>query len=119
MKTLTSITATTAFLLCGAYATMCDASPLPKVDAPVLLVACDSNENVANNCFDEFNNAAKNTFRQEYEGDRARTAGEAVRNCWNCAAETLSDQSRHATDNTTHRLRGGANARGWRLSSLR
>lgn len=54
--------------------------------------ACDANTSVAYNCFQEFKNAAPKVFRQESEPDRAQTVGEAVRNCWNCATETLSNQ---------------------------
>ena len=55
-------------------------------------VRCDANSNVARNCLEEFKGALPNVFRSESEPDRAKTVGEAVRNCWNCATETLSNQ---------------------------
>jgi hypothetical protein len=59
---------------------------------PAILVSCDANSNVASECKDEFTNAARKMFGQQYEGDRAGTAGEAVRNCMQCATKTLSDR---------------------------
>jgi hypothetical protein len=71
------------------------------VDA--LQVGCNSNSNVAKNCYDDFSNAAKKMFGQEYEGDRAQTAGEAVKNCVNCASETLSNQLHDFGNNDNNR----------------
>ena len=67
-------------------------SMMIRVEQPIIQTGCDSNTNVARNCFDEFKNAAKNTFRTESEPERAQNVGEAVRNCWNCATETMSNQ---------------------------
>jgi hypothetical protein len=55
-------------------------------------IRCDANSNVARNCYEEFKGAAQNVFRSESEPDRAKSVGEAVRNCVNCATETLSNQ---------------------------
>jgi hypothetical protein len=57
-------------------------------------VRCDANSNVARNCYEEFKGALPNVFRSESEPDRAKTVGEAVKNCWNCATETLTHQLR-------------------------
>jgi hypothetical protein len=65
---------------------------LTAVFASAASAACNSNTNVAYNCFQEFKNAGQNVFRQQSEPDRAQTVNEAVRNCWNCATETLSNQ---------------------------
>ena len=59
---------------------------------PVTEIRCDANSNVAHNCYEEFKGAVPKVFRSESEPDRAKTVGEAVRNCWNCATESLSDQ---------------------------
>lgn len=61
-------------------------------DPAVIQVKCDAHTNVAQNCYEEFKGALPNVFRSESEPDRAKTVGEAVRNCWNCASETLSNQ---------------------------
>lgn len=55
-------------------------------------ISCNASSNAAQNCLDEFKNAAKNMFNQDNEAERAQTAGEAVRNCWTCAGETLNDE---------------------------
>ncbi|WP_027552246.1 hypothetical protein [Bradyrhizobium sp. Cp5.3] len=67
----------------------------------LLPVACDSNSSVTRECFDEFKNAGKKMLGQENETDRAQTTGEAVRNCWNCASETLSDTMRNFNSNSS------------------
>lgn len=73
-----------AALLAVSYATGSDQA----------LAACNSNSNVAGNCFDEFSNAAKATVSSTNDPQRAQSVGEAVRNCRNCATETLSNQMR-------------------------
>jgi hypothetical protein len=76
---------------------------LPLSGGPdTLRVHCNSNSNVAKNCYDDFSNAAKKVFGQEYEGDRAQTAGEATKNCWNCATETLGNQMHDFSNNTSN-----------------
>jgi hypothetical protein len=61
-------------------------------------VYCNYQTNVHGNCYDEFNSAAKNVFRQDNDGDRARTLGEALRNCLTCATESTQDAVNRLTD---------------------
>lgn len=55
-------------------------------------ISCNASSNAAQNCLDEFRNAARHMFNQDNEAERAQTAGEAMRNCWTCAGETLNDE---------------------------
>ena len=70
-------------------------------DRQFALASCNSNSDPAHNCLEEFRNAARTMSGQDSDAERAQTAGEAIKNCWTCAGETLSDQIHNFNGSST------------------
>lgn len=66
-----------ALVLIAAFSGAPEATPIACSDDPFA------------DCMKEFGNAARKTFGQTNEGQRAQTAGEAVRRCLDCAGQTF------------------------------
>ena len=71
------------------------ASVFVPVSSGTATAACRDDQSAFSNCLDEFKSGARSTMGMSSEADRAKTVGEAVKNCWNCATETLSTQMRN------------------------
>jgi hypothetical protein len=55
------------------------------------IARCNANSNVSARCEDDFVNAAKATVGADNDSNKAQSVGEAIRNCWNCAADKVED----------------------------
>lgn len=62
--------------------------------SPSASAACNADSDPAADCLEHMVNGAKETVGADSDPQKAQSVGEAVKECWNCATETLSDKLR-------------------------